>query len=120
MASGGSAIRGSRVGAGPMGEQDRGFQAERIQVSYWDAHGNETVRSFAATLPEDEIPETIDSPSTGLPAGRDKENPPSVAKLEPYKTHLAYVKERRSDEEATELLEEALMQLRTRRGTVTS
>ena len=116
MASGGSAIRGSRVGAGPMGEQDRGFHADRIQVSYWDEMGNETVRNFAANLPEEEIPLIIDSPSTGLPAGRDKDNPPSVAKLEPYKTHLAYVKERRSEEEAATLLEEALVQLRARRG----
>jgi hypothetical protein len=116
MASGGSAIRGSRVGAGPMGEQDRGFHADRIKVSYWDALGNETVRYFAASLPDEEIPATIDCPSSGLPAGRDKENPPSVAKLEPYKTHLAYVKERRTEEEAESLLEEALTQLRVRRG----
>lgn len=100
-----------------MGEQDRGFHADRIAISYWDEMGNETVRHFAANLPEEEIPETIDSPSTGLPAGRDKENPPSVAKLEPYKTHLAYVKERRSEDEAASLLEEALLQLRQRRGT---
>ena len=100
-----------------MGEQDRGYHAERVQISYWDELGNETVRHFAANLPDDEIPETIDSPSTGLPAGRDKDNPPSVAKLEPYKTHLAYVKERRSEEEAATLLEEALVQLRARRGT---
>ena len=103
-----------------MGEQDRGFHADRIQVSYWDEMGNETVRNFAANLPEDEIPVTIDSPSTGLPAGRDKNNPPSVTKLEPYKTHLAYVKERRTEEEAATLLEEALVQLRSRRGTVSS
>ena len=103
-----------------MGEQDRGFHADRIQVSYWDEMGNETIRNFAANLPDDEIPEIIDSPSTGLPAGRDKENPPSVAKLEPYKTHLAYVKERRTEEEASQLLEEALSQLRARRGTVSS
>lgn len=120
MASGGSAIRGSRVGAGPMGEQDRGFHADRIKVSYWDALGNETVKYFAATLPEDEIPEIIDCPTSGLPAGRDKENPPSVVKLEPYKTHLAYVKERRTEEEAAQLLEDALNQLRARRGTVTT
>lgn len=116
MASGGSAIRGSRVGAGPMGEQDRGFHAERVAVSYWDAMGNETVRYFAADLPEDEIPEVIDSPSTGLPAGRDKENPPQVAKNEPYKTHLAYVKERRTPEEAVDLLDEALQKLRSAEG----
>jgi hypothetical protein len=116
MASGGSAIRGSRVGAGPMGEQDRGFHAERVAVSYWDAMGNETVRYFAADLPEDEIPEVIDSPSTGLPAGRDKEAPPQVAKNEPYKTHLAYVKERRTPEEAVQLLDEALQKLRASEG----
>lgn len=116
MASGGSAIRGSRVGAGPMGEQDRGYHADRVAISYWDALGNETVRYFAADLPEEEIPEIIDSPSTGLPAGRDKDSPPQVAKTEPYKTHLAYVKERRTPEEAEQLLEEALQKLRKRRG----
>ncbi|WP_100343727.1 RNA polymerase-binding protein RbpA [Compostimonas suwonensis] len=120
MAAGGSAIRGSRVGAGPMGEQDRGYHADRIKISYWDALGNETVRYFAANLPEEEIPEIIDCPSSGLPAGRDKENPPEVAKLEPYKTHLAYVKERRTEEEAATLLEEALQQLRARRGTLSA
>ncbi|WP_072313537.1 RNA polymerase-binding protein RbpA [Agrococcus sp. 1P02AA] len=116
MASGGSAIRGSRVGAGPMGEQDRGFHAERVAISYWDAMGNETVRYFAADLPDDEVPDVIDSPSTGLPAGRDKENPPQVAKNEPYKTHLAYVKERRTPEEAVQLLDEALQKLRSAEG----
>jgi hypothetical protein len=100
-----------------MGEQDRGYHAERVAVSYWDELGNETVRHFAANLPAEEIPDIIDSPSSGLPAGRDKENPPAVPKLEPYKTHLAYVKERRSEEEAAQLLEEALQALRTRRGT---
>lgn len=117
MAAGGSAIRGSRVGAGPMGEQDRGYHADRIAISYWDELGNETVRYFAATLPEEEIPELIDSPTTGLPAGRDRDNPPQVAKMEPYKTHLAYVKERRSEAEASALLDEAITALRQRRGT---
>lgn len=120
MASGGSAIRGSRVGAGPMGEQDHGHHADRVAVSYWDALGNETVRHFAANLPEDEIPTVIDSPSSGLPAGRDRANPPAMQKTEPYKTHLAYVKERRSDEEAAVLLEEALKQLRIRRGKISA
>ena len=118
MAIGGSAIRGARVGSGPMGEQDRGIVVERRSVSYWDALGNETVRYFAADLPDDEVPETIDSPSSGLPAGRDQLNPPSLAKNEPYKTHLAYVKERRTDEEAAQILAEALQQLRARRGGV--
>ena len=115
MASGGSAIRGSRVGSGPMGEQDRGYHADRVAISYWDALGNETVRYFAANLPDEEIPETIDCPASGLPAGRDKANPPAVSKMEPYKTHLAYVKERRSDEEAEVILDEAIQLLRSRR-----
>lgn len=116
--SGSNAIRGARVGSGPMGEKDHGARAERIAVSYWDALGNETVRYFSADVAEEEIPEQIDSPHTGLPAGRDREHPPELTKNEPYKTHLAYVKERRTPEEAEELLEQALQKLRERRGTV--
>ena len=37
-------------------------------------------------------------------------------KIEPYKTHLAYVKERRSDAEAADILKEALQALRDRRA----
>lgn len=114
--AGSTAIRGARVGSGPMGEMDHGARAERVRISYWDSFGNETVRYFAADVAEEDIPETIDSPHTGLPAGRDRENPPEVAKNEPYKTHLAYVKERRTPEEAEELLEQALQKLRDRRG----
>ena len=116
MASGGSAIRGTRVGSGPMGEQDRGIIADRVQVSYWDALGNETVRFFSAQVDPAEIPETIDSPSSGLPAGRDKNNPPELPSNEPYKTHLAYVKERRPENEAKEILDEALTRLRKKKG----
>jgi hypothetical protein len=116
VASGGSAIRGTRVGSGPMGEQDRGIMAERIQVSYWDALGNETVRYFSAQVDPEEIPDVIDSPSSGLPAGRDKDNPPELPSNEPYKTHLAYVKERRSEKEAKDILDEALDKLRKKKG----
>lgn len=118
--SGSNAIRGARVGSGPMGEKDHGVRADRIAVSYWDALGNETVRYFAAGIPEEEIPDQIDSPNSGLPAGRDRANPPELTKNEPYKTHLAYVKERRTPEEAEELLENALQKLRERRGQVQS
>jgi len=116
MASGGSAIRGTRVGSGPMGEQDRGIIAERIEVSYWDALGNETVRYFSAHVDPEEIPDIIDSPSSGLPAGRDKDNPPELPSNEPYKTHLAYVKERRTEKEAKSILDEALEKLRKKKG----
>ncbi len=100
-----------------MGEMDHGARADRVQISYWDALGNETIRYFAADVPSEDIPEQIDCPTSGLPAGRDKANPPMLPKNEPYKTHLAYVKERRTEEEAKELLEQALVKLRTRRGT---
>ncbi|MGF3055069.1 RNA polymerase-binding protein RbpA [Microbacterium sp. YY-01] len=116
MSVGGSAIRGTRVGSGPMGEQDHGYHTDRVAVEYWDALGNRAVRYFAAGLSDDDIPDIIDHPQSGLPAGRDKDNPPAEAKAEPYKTHLAYVKERRTDEEAEQLLDDALTQLRERRG----
>lgn len=113
---GSNAIRGARVGSGPMGEKDHGIRADRVAISYWDALGNETVRYFAADVDPAEIPEQIDSPHSGLPAGRDRNSPPQLAKNEPYKTHLAYVKERRTPEEAEQLLEDALEKLRARRG----
>lgn len=115
-AGGGSAIRGTRIGSGPMGEQDHGYQAARRAVSYWDSEGNETVRYFSADVADEDLPETIDHPHTGLPAGRDRSNPPTPEDNQPYKTHLAYVRERRTDEEADVLLDEALQKLRERRG----
>ena len=115
MSTGGSAIRGSRVGAGPMGEQDRGFKAERITKSYYCSAGHEYSPQYAANVDPAEIPELIDCPNCGLPAGQDKANPPIITKHEPYKTHLAYVKERRTETEAKELLEEAVAAVRERR-----
>ena len=61
------------------------------------------------------VPEEWDCPRCGLPASLDSDNPPPPTKIEPYKTHLAYVKERRSDAEAKDILEEALQTLRARR-----
>ena len=55
------------------------------------------------------------SPRCGLPGGRDNENPPAAPRTEPYKTHLAYVKERRSDADGAAILEEALGKLRASR-----
>jgi RNA polymerase-binding protein len=107
--AGGSAIRGSRVGAGPMGEAERGEAAPRMWVSFWCSRGHESRPSFAADAA---VPEEWDCPRCGLPAGPDKENPPAPPKIEPYKTHLAYVKERRSDTDGAAILEEALLKLR--------
>ncbi len=116
MSGAGSAIRGSRVGAGPMGEQDRGFKAERVTRHYYCINGHVHSPQFAATVDIEEIPVELDCPNCGLPSGQDKDNPPQIAKHEPYKTHLAYVKERRTEEEAVALLEEAVETIRARRA----
>ncbi|GAA1716910.1 RNA polymerase-binding protein RbpA [Propioniferax innocua] len=109
---GGNAIRGSRVGAGPMGEAERGDAAPRLYVSYFCANDHETRPAFAADA---QVPESWDCPRCGLPASMDSENPPPPPKITPYKTHLAYVKERRSDTEAEAILSEAVAALQARR-----
>jgi len=116
LSSGGSAIRGSRVGAGPMGEQYRGFKSERVERHYYCINGHTQSPQFAAHVDPAEIPEMIDCPNCGLPAGQDKKNPPEILKHEPYKTHLAYVKERRTSDEAKALLDEALSSIKDRRA----
>jgi hypothetical protein len=109
--AGGSAIRGSRVGAGPMGETERGELESRVYVTYYCANGHSAVHPFAHDA---EVPEQWDCPKCGLPAGQDPDDPPPAPKVEPYKTHLAYVKERRSDADGAQILEEALQTLRGR------
>ncbi len=107
--AGGSAIRGSRVGAGPMGEAERGEAAPRRRIAFWCSNRHETRPSFSE---EAAIPETWDCPRCGFPAGRDKDHPPAPPKTEPYKTHLAYVRERRNQEDGDAILAEALAKLR--------
>ena len=106
---GGSAIRGSKIGSGPMGESERGEAAPRVMISFWCAQGHETTPSFSAEVA---VPITWDCPRCGYPAGRDQDNPPDPPRTEPYKTHLAYVKERRSDADGEALLAEAMEALR--------
>jgi hypothetical protein len=110
--AGGNAIRGTRVGAGPMGESERGETAPRSHISYFCANGHVSTPSFAM---EADIPESWDCPRCGLPGGQDSQNPPAPPRTEPYKTHLAYVKERRSDADGAAILEEALSKLRASR-----
>jgi hypothetical protein len=98
-----------------MGEQYRGFKSERVQRSYYCINGHVQEPMFAAHIDPSEIPEMIDCPNCGMPAGQDKKAPPEIAKHEPYKTHLAYVKERRTSDEAKTLLDEALASIRERR-----
>ncbi|MGA9102301.1 RNA polymerase-binding protein RbpA [Aeromicrobium sp.] len=112
MAAG--AIRGSRIGAGPMGEAERGEAAPRQLVTYFCVNDHVTELQFSV---EAEIPESWDCPRCGMPSSVDEQNRPTAPKIEPYKTHLAYVKERRSETEAAEILTEALETLRTKRKT---
>lgn len=102
-------LRGVRVGGGPAGDTARGLSAERTQVEYFCTRGHQCTPSFAIQAA---IPEVWDCPHCGLPAGRDQDNPPTRAVVAPYKTHLAYARERRSDTEADVLLSEALARLR--------
>ncbi|MDP9497812.1 MAG: RNA polymerase-binding protein RbpA [Actinomycetota bacterium] len=109
--AGGNAIRGSRVGAGPMGEAERGDAAPRRRVSFWCENAHETRPSFSH---EAAVPDTWDCPRCGYPAGQDRAHPPAPSKTEPYKTHLAYVRERRNAEDGEAILAEALAKLRKR------
>ncbi len=110
---GGSAIRGSRVGAGPMGEAERGDSAPRTYVSFFCSNGHETRPAFAADAV---LPEEWDCPRCGLPANLDSENPPPPPKITPYTPHVAYVTVRRADAGAAAILAEALAGLRARRA----
>ena len=96
-----------------MGENERGETAPRQHVSFFCGNGHETKHAFALDAA---LPDTWDCPRCGHPAGRQSDTPPGARRNEPYKTHLAYVKERRSDEDGAAILEEALARLRARRG----
>jgi RNA polymerase-binding protein len=92
-----------------MGEAERGESAPRRRVSFWCAQMHETRPAFAADAA---IPDSWDCPRCGFPAGRDRSDPPAPPRNEPYKTHLAYVRERRNDIDGEAILAEALEKLR--------
>ena len=107
-----SAIRGTRVGAGPAGEDYRGGEGpERRRVDYFCSRGHHSRLTFAV---EAEVPKLWDCPRCGLPAGLDQDNAPEADAntAVPYRTHMGYVRERRSDREGEALLDEALAKLR--------
>ncbi|MET7671065.1 RNA polymerase-binding protein RbpA [Micromonospora luteifusca] len=109
----GNVIRGARVGSAPMRPDERHQPAPRQSVTYWCRNNHRIDIRIAADA---EAPAVWDCPRCGLPAGRDAQNPPGRVRAEPYKSHLAYVKERRTAEEGEALLAEALAALRRRRG----
>ncbi len=112
MANGEGAIRGSRMGGGPGFEVERGDSAPRLRVAYYCSNAHVTRPAFAMDA---EPPQIWDCPRCGNPAGTDAQNPPPPERTVPYKTHLGYAKERRSDADAAALLAEAVADLRARR-----
>ncbi|GAA2011668.1 RNA polymerase-binding protein RbpA [Catenulispora yoronensis] len=104
-----SGLRGSRIGAGPRGENERGPSVARSAVTFWCAIGHSTSPVFAASA---DIPTTWDCRDCHRPAGLDRDNPPAPTPTIPFRTHLAYVRERRSDADAEAILAEALTKLR--------
>ncbi len=116
-----SGFRGIRVGAtegaSPRHEPLDGsaVRPPRITVIYRCRSGHET-RLVFAQLPEDQVPGVWDCRRCGGTASRDE----AQFSLEPdpsegFKTHLEYVKERRSSQDAEDVLAGALERLRARR-----
>lgn len=102
-------LHGSRAGAGPTGEPARATSEPRQRVSFWCAHHHRTSPWFAATA---DVPLTWECPHCGLPAGRDEATPPPAEHVPPFKSHLAYVRDRRNTEAGELILQEALAKLR--------
>jgi hypothetical protein len=53
--------------------------------------------------------------AAAIRANQHKDSPPDPPKNEPYKTHLAYVRERRDADDGEAILNEALEALRNRK-----
>jgi hypothetical protein len=86
-----------------------------MAVSYWCSRGHETRPTFAV-LRAEEIPTEWECARCGIPAGRSPDGKVDSHPAEGYKSHLDYVKERRSEADGAALLEAALTKLRQRRG----
>lgn len=95
-----------------MGESQRGDPAARHRLEFFCSNGHVTSRSFSVDA---ELPETWDCQSCGVPAGLDRQAPPQALRNEPYKSHLAYVQERRTEADGEALLAEALARITGRR-----
>lgn len=113
-----SGFRGTRAGVTEgtgfsFESEDHGKPLPRIRVSYWCAKGHETTPVFLK-LPEDQIPLIWDCRKCGAAASRDGQAAAADAMDDGYKSHLEYVKERRSDQDAEDVLAGALEKLRAR------
>jgi rubredoxin len=109
---------GSVTGAGLAGWQANSGRSlnvvRKVPVRYWCPQGHETVPVFA-DLAEAEIPDSWDCPKCGQRAGRERGLLVQHSGDEPFKSHLDYVKERRTPAEAAQALDRALTELRRHR-----
>lgn len=114
-----SGFRGTRAGvtAGTrpslQADEDQGKAPPRVKVSYWCAKGHETQLVFLK-LPEDQLPAVWDCRRCGCPASKDGLERAEADTEDGYKSHLEYVKERRSSQDAEDLLAGAVERLRAR------
>jgi hypothetical protein len=114
-----SGFRGTRAGVtagtgSSFETEDHGKALPRIRVSYWCAKGHETALVFLK-LPEDQIPLIWDCRRCGTAASREGQEAAAADAMDGgYKSHLEYVKERRSGQDAEDVLAGALEKLRAR------
>jgi hypothetical protein len=114
MASSGRNIRGSRVGSGPLGESDRGHYEPSAEISYWCVARHRTVARFVASA---EVPDEWTCAVCSRPAGRSPDSPPAPPPTGVFpKTPYEFLLMRRTLEDGEKLLDDALEQLRRRRG----
>lgn len=82
------------------------------EVPYWCRNGHCTTRTWSAGV---EVPALWECPRCGLPAGRDRDHPPPPARIQPFKSPLTHLMERRTEAECEALLAETLTTLRAQR-----
>lgn len=115
-----SGFRGTRAGvtagSGPslQADEDQGKSLPRVRISFWCAKGHETQLVFLK-LPDDQLPAVWDCRRCGAMAARDGMTAAEADAVDDgYKSHLEYLKERRSSQDAEDLLAGALEKLRAR------
>ena len=92
-----------------MGEAERGEAAPRVRISFWCSAGTRRCPASPVTRPS---PTCGTARAAACRLARTRPTRPPPPHTEPYKTHLAYVKERRNDTDGAAILAEALARLR--------
>lgn len=103
-------LRGSRLGSTSFEDESGIVMAERRVVSYDCPKGHEVKLTFAA---EAEVPDTWDCPRCGALSPRSDYVAPERKPEKPVRTHWDMLRERRTDAELEELLQERLDLLRS-------